>query len=39
MNVTDAVRNRRSIRDILPQAFDPQTLHEVPEVAIKEMID
>ena len=39
MNVTDAVRNRRSIRDFLPQAIDPQTLREVLEVAIKEMID
>ena len=33
MNVTDAVRNRRSIRDFLPQAIDPQTLREVLEVA------
>ena len=39
MNVTDAVRNRRSIRDFLPQAIDLQTLREVLEVAIKEMID
>lgn len=33
MNVTDAVRNRRSIRDFLPQAIDLQTLREVLEVA------
>jgi nitroreductase len=33
MNISDAVRQRRSIRDFLPRAVDQQTLREVLEVA------
>ena len=33
MNVSDAIRQRRSIRDFLPRAVDEQTLREVLDVA------